>query len=115
MLPQVRRVYEASSRTDGLRVLVDRLWPRGITKAAAQIDHWTKATAPSTELRRWYGHDPAKWQEFKRRYFKELDSNQKAVAERRQHMRRGPVTFLYSSKERKLNNTWAQSEYLPHK
>lgn len=59
MLLQVRRVYEAPSRTDGLRVLVDRLWPRGITKAAAQIDHWAKATAPSTELRRWYGHNPA--------------------------------------------------------
>ena len=59
MLLHARRVYEAPSRTDGLRVLVDRLWPRGITKAAAQIDHWAKATAPSTELRRWYGHNPA--------------------------------------------------------
>ncbi len=115
MLLHARRVYEAPSRTDGLRVLVDRLWPRGISKAVAQIDHWAKATAPSTELRRWYGHNPAKWQEFKRRYFKELDSNQKAVAELRQYMRRGPVTFLYGSKERKLNNAWALSEYLSNK
>lgn len=115
MTTHVKRVYEAPSRTDGLRVLVDRLWPRGISKAAARIDHWAKATAPSTELRRWNGHDPAKWLEFKRRYFAELRANHEAVAELRQYIRKGPVTFLYSSKERKLNNAWALSEYLTNK
>jgi uncharacterized protein YeaO (DUF488 family) len=93
-------------------MLVDRLWPRGLSKAAAQIVYWAKAVAPSTALRRWYGHDPAKWKEFRRRYFAELDSNAGGVADLRRHLGTGQVTFLYSSREERLNNATALREYL---
>lgn len=97
---------------DGRRILVDRLWPRGLSKAAARIDHWAKAVAPSTALRRWYGHDPAKWKEFRRRYFAELDANPAGLAELRRHLGKGRVTLLFSSKEERLNNATALREYL---
>ena len=108
----IKRVYEPSSPEDGQRILVDRLWPRGISKAHARIDHWAKETAPSNELRKWYKHDRAKWREFKRRYFMELDSVPDAVQSLRDSALSGRVTFLYSSKERELNNAVALREYL---
>lgn len=106
----IKRVYEPPSPEDGRRILVDRLWPRGIAKA--KIDHWAKGTAPSNELRKWYQHDPAKWDEFKRRYFAELDAAPGAVQSLRDSVESGNVTFLYSSKELELNNAVALREYL---
>lgn len=112
MRVRTKRVYDPPNPADGQRVLVDRLWPRGLSKVAARIDYWAKALAPSTQLRQWYRHDPAKWKEFRQRYFAELDANPVALADLRQHLGKGPVTFLYSSKEERLNNATALQEYL---
>jgi uncharacterized protein YeaO (DUF488 family) len=108
----IKRVYEPPSSDDGRRILVDRLWPRGISKADARIDHWAKETSPSNELRKWYKHDPAKWEEFKRRYFAELDSLPDALQSLLDNVLGGRVTFLYSSKEKELNNAVALREYV---
>jgi uncharacterized protein YeaO (DUF488 family) len=108
----IKRVYDPRSPEDGKRILVDRLWPRGISKVGAAIDHWVKEIAPSNELRKWYKHDPAKWAEFRKRYFAELDSVPDAVQALMDIVRSGRVTFLYSSKARKLNNAVALREYL---
>jgi uncharacterized protein YeaO (DUF488 family) len=108
----IRRVYEPPSPEDGRRILVDRLWPRGLTKADARIDYWAKETSPSNELRKWYKHDPANWEEFKRQYFAELDSLPDAVQSLLDNVLGGKVTFLYSSKEKELNNAVALREYL---
>lgn len=108
----VKRVYERPHPSDGTRILVDRLWPRGLSKATAHIDYWAKAIAPSTLLRRWYSHDPAKWTEFRRRYFAELEANPEGMAELRRHLGKGRVTLLYSSKEEQLNNARALQQYL---
>ncbi len=109
---RVKRVYEPPSNRDGRRVLVDRLWPRGLSKADAKIDYWPKEIAPSTELRKWYGHEPEKWPEFKRRYFKELKSKSDAVQALLDYVRAGKVTFVYGSKEQRINNVAALKEYL---
>lgn len=107
-----KRVYEGSASADGVRILVDRLWPRGVTRAKAKIDFWAKAVAPSNELRKWYGHDPDKWDEFRDRYFQELDANAEAVAELRTHLGNGTVSLVFSSKEVRLNNASALKDYL---
>jgi len=112
MTIRVRRVYDPPAPDDGVRILVDRLWPRGLSKAAARIDYWAKSAAPSNELRRWYQHDPEKWPAFRRRYFAELDANPAAVAELRARLGKGPVTLLFGSREPKLNNAFALREYL---
>ncbi|HSD30290.1 MAG TPA: DUF488 family protein [Gemmatimonadales bacterium] len=112
MRVRTKRIYEPLDSADGRRILIDRLWPRGLTKTAARIDYWAKAIAPSTQLRRWYGHDPAKWKEFRRRYFAELDANPVGLADLRRHLGRGTVTLLYSSREERLNNATALREYL---
>ena len=109
---RVKRVYDKSDPSDGCRILIDRLWPRGLAKARAKIDFWAKAVAPSNELRRWYRHEPAKWPEFRRRYFAELDANPDGLAELRSHLGRGTVTILFGSKETRLNNATALCEYL---
>lgn len=108
----IKRVYEKPAQEDGYRILVDRLWPRGLTKEKARIDFWPKELAPSTGLRQWYGHDPAKWGEFKKRYFSELQAVPNLLADLLTRVRRGPATFLYSSKEERLNNAVALKEYL---
>jgi uncharacterized protein YeaO (DUF488 family) len=108
----IKRAYERPEASDGYRILVDRLWPRGISKVKAKIDYWPKALAPSTELRRWYGHDPVKWSEFKSRYFAELDGNPDLVRELLQYIRKGRVTFVFSSKEQSLNNAVALKDYI---
>jgi uncharacterized protein YeaO (DUF488 family) len=108
----LKRVYEEPAQSDGVRILVDRLWPRGLTKEAAKIDYWAKGVSPSNELRRWYGHDPDKWPEFRGRYFAELDRNPEAVAELRQHLKGARATFLFGSKETRLNNAAALRDYL---
>lgn len=108
----MKRVYDPPAPEDGRRILIDRLWPRGVSKAKASIDFWAKACAPSHELRRWYQHDAEKWPEFKRRYFAELDVATEAVNELRREMGSGPVTLVFSSRETELNNAAALIEYL---
>jgi uncharacterized protein YeaO (DUF488 family) len=109
---KLRRVYEKPSPSDGKRVLIDRLWPRGLAKEQARVDEWLRDLAPSTELRKWYGHDPAKWTEFKKRYRKELDKNPSLVSKLAEECRGRTVTFVFSSKEEKLNNAVALKEYI---
>ena len=109
---RIKRVYDAPVPEDGKRILVDRLWPRGLTKEKAKIDYWAKDVAPSNELRKWYGHDPAKWDEFRKRYFAELGKNAAAVEELIGAMGKGPVSFVYSSTERTINNAEALKLYL---
>ncbi len=109
---RVKRVYEPPSRGDGRRILVDRLWPRGLSKGDAKIDDWPKDIAPSTALRKWFGHDQARWSEFKRRYFAELKSKPDTLRAVLDYVRAGTVTLLYSSKERRLNNVVALKEYI---
>ena len=108
----IKRVYDEPNSNDGLRILVDRLWPRGLTKEKARIDIWLKSIAPSNELRKWYQHEVQKWPEFKKRYFAELDTDTAAVNELLSHIRKGKVTFLYSSRESELNNAVALKEYV---
>ena len=112
---RVKRVHEPRAPQDGRRVLVDRLWPRGLKKAEAKIDDWSKDLAPSNDLRKWYGHDPEKWPQFKRRYFRELDSNADAVQSLLEIVRGKKVTFLFGSKEERLNNAVALKEYVESK
>jgi uncharacterized protein YeaO (DUF488 family) len=105
-LIKVKRIYEPAAREDGYRVLVERLWPRGVRKAEAQLDAWEKDIAPSNALRRWYGHDPKKWDEFQERYVRELKTPQAqqildSLAERAQH---GVVTLIYSSRAGEISN-----------
>jgi len=109
---RIKRVYEEPEAADGRRILVDRLWARGLSKEKAKVDVWVKEIAPSTELRRWYGHDPNKWTEFKSRYAAELEANPGQVVEILEEVREGVVTFLYSSKEEQLNNAVALKEYI---
>lgn len=109
---QLKRAYEAPSPDDGFRVLVDRLWPRGVSKARAHLDLWLKDIAPSTELREWFGHDPAKWDEFRARYHRELDQNHAAVGQLMEQAQRGPVTLVYSAKDREHNDAVVLREYL---
>ena len=109
---QTKRIYEPPEPSDGRRILIDRLWPRGLSKDAARLDFWAKAAAPSHELRRWYRHDPSKWDAFRRRYFAELEANPGALADLRAHLGSGTATLLFSSKEERLNNAAALREYL---
>ena len=109
---RTKRVYDPPANSDGYRVLIDRLWPRGLSKQVARVDYWAKSCSPSSELRKWYGHDPAKWEEFRRRYFLELESNPEAVAEFHKHVPSGLVTLLFSSRETDLNNATAFREYV---
>ena len=100
---QIRRVYDSPQRSDGVRVLVDRLWPRGLKKVDAHLDHWMKDVAPTPKLRVWFGHRPERFREFGRRYKRELTGNS-AVAELRKLARRGRVTLLYGAKDPKINH-----------
>ena len=109
---RIKRVYDAPGPEDGKRILVDRLWPRGLTKEKAKIDYWAKDIAPSNELRTWYGHDPAKWDEFRKRYFAELRKNSAGIDALTEAMGKGLVSFVYSSTERTINNAEALKLYL---
>ena len=100
---KLKRVYEEPEKLDGTRILVDRLWPRGLTKEKAQIDLWLKEVAPSTELRKWFAHDPAKWLEFKTRYRAELQRNREQVELLKQVVTGGPTTLLYSARDTEHN------------
>lgn len=109
---RVKRVYEQPDPEDGIRILVDRLWPRGLSREAAKVDDWARKISPSNELRKWYGHDPAKWDEFQRRYAAELDEQAAEVVLFLKKMEHGPATFLYGSTEKHLNNAHALKIYL---
>ena len=109
---RVKRVYEAPAAEDGMRVLVDRLWPRGLTKEKARIDLWLKELAPSTELRTWFNHEPDKWEEFKRRYLQELQQQPAALAHAIETMGTGPVTLLFAAKEVRFNDAVALREFI---
>jgi uncharacterized protein YeaO (DUF488 family) len=109
---RLKRVYDPISEEDGARLLVDRLWPRGVTKAAAQISEWLKDLAPSHELRRQYKHDPEHWDEFKQRYFAELAAAPDALRALLDHMQKGPVSLVYAARNREYNNAAALLAYL---
>ena len=112
---RLKRAYDARSRTDGMRFLVERLWPRGVSKATLQLDAWLKEVGPSTALRKWFSHDPEKWRDFRRRYFRELDSRPEAWEPIVSAARRGTVTLVYSSHDTEHNNAVALQEYLQAK
>ena len=103
MTTNIKRVYENPASADGARILVDRLWPRGLTKEKAGIDVWLKEIAPSTALRQWFGHDPAKWVEFQKRYREELEKNPEQVVLLREQARKGVTTLVYGAKDEAHN------------
>lgn len=109
---QVKRVYEDYDASEGKRVLVDRLWPRGLTKDKAGIDVWLKDIAPSAELRKWFNHDPAKWPEFKKRFHKELDHNKSSVDQLKKIADSGKIVIVYGAKDQQHNNAVVIAEYL---
>ena len=111
---KIKRVYDKVSPDDGKRILVDRLWPRGIKKEDATIDEWLKDIAPSTDLRKWYSHDPAKWGEFKKRYKIELKDKTGIVDRLRTESRKRTITLLFSAKAMELNNAAALKEFIGH-
>jgi uncharacterized protein YeaO (DUF488 family) len=108
----LKRAYEKPSAADGERILVERLWPRGLTKARAAVDLWMKEVAPSPELRKWFGHDPARWKQFERRYWKELQGHKEEVEALRRRSRRGAVTLVYAAKDEQHNGALALKEFL---
>ena len=112
MTISLKRAYETPSPADGRRVLVERLWPRGLSKEKAAVDVWFKEVAPSTELRRWFGHDPAKWEEFRRRYREELRERPEELQSLRSLVKAGPVTFVYGSRDQEHNAATVLNEML---
>jgi uncharacterized protein YeaO (DUF488 family) len=111
----IKRIYDPPSPQDGFRILVDRLWPRGLSKEKAKVDLWMRDISPSNELRQWYGHDPDKWTEFKKKYLGEIKEKKEEFDLLRKKARQGTVTFLFSSKEEKLNNAAALKEFVESK
>ena len=109
---KVKRIYEPPSTDDGKRILIDRLWPRGMKKEEARIDEWLKEISPSSELRKWYSHDPAKWPEFKKRYRAEIIKETGLLKRIKNEGKKGTVTLLFSTKELELNNAVALKEIL---
>lgn len=109
---RLKRAYDAPAPGDGCRVLVDRLWPRGITKEAAHIDLWLKEIAPSAELRKWFQHDPARWEEFRRRYQHEIENHPEALTQLQAEVHKGPVTLVYGAKDQAHNNAAALKEFV---
>lgn len=110
---KIKRVYDSPAKDDDFRILVDRLWPRGMTKEKAKVDLWLKEVAPSDDLRRWFAHDPKRWQEFKSKYRAELKNKQELLAKIKQmEKEKGMVTLLYSAKDEEHNNAVALSAIL---
>ncbi len=112
MTIHLKRAYRDAEKGDGTRILVERLWPRGLSKERAQVDLWLKDAAPSTELRKWFGHDPSRWREFRRRYFLELRRRPEALQPLLAALEHGPVTFIYGSREERYNAAVALRDYL---
>ena len=111
---RIKRAYEPPSPHDGIRVLVDRLWPRGVKKADADISQWMKEIAPSNELRKWFGHDPERWEEFRRRYNAELTAKRELMGQLRELARKGPLTLVYSAHDETHNQAVILREKLLH-
>jgi uncharacterized protein YeaO (DUF488 family) len=111
---RLKRAYEQPSRSDGLRILVERLWPRGVTKEKAALDLWLKDVAPTPGLRKWFSHDPAKWKQFEQRYWKELNARPAAVALLRRKIKQGTVTLVYAAHDEEHNGALALKEFLEH-
>ena len=109
---KIKRVYEKPAEGDGKRILVDRLWPRGLTKEKAGIDLWLKDIAPTTELRKWFGHDPDKWKEFQAKYHQELKNNQEQVSLLYEQLKKGVVTLVYGAKDEEHNEALVIKEWL---
>ena len=109
---RLKRAYDAPASTDGYRVLIDRLWPRGLSRARAALDAWEKELAPSTELRKWFGHDPQRFEEFRRRYVDELSDHRPALEKLRRRAREGAVTLVYSAKGCEHNDAVVLREVL---
>lgn len=112
MQVNIKRVYDAPDKSDGYRVLVDRVWPRGMTKEKVDVDMWLKEIAPSTALRKWFGHDPGKWAEFKKRYKQELNKNEEFVQELKEQAKGRKVTLVYSAKDEAHNQAVVLKEWL---
>ena len=108
----LKRAYEEATSSDGYRVLIDRLWPRGVSKEQAHLDEWARELAPSTELRRWFGHDPARFDEFRRRYRLELTAHEEKLAELRGRARTGTVTLVYAARDTEHNDAVVLGELL---
>lgn len=111
---KTKRVYNPASPDDGKRILIDRLWPRGIKKEHTKIDGWLKEIAPSNELRKWFAHDPAKWQDFKKRYINELKKKNEIVQELRAEAKKGMITLLFAAKDVEHNNAVVLKELIEH-
>jgi uncharacterized protein YeaO (DUF488 family) len=109
---KIKRVYEEPAKEDGKRILVDRLWPRGLTKENASIDLWLRDIAPSTELRKWFGHDPDKWKEFRKRYHQELKNNKEQVSILYEELKKRTVTLVYGAKDEEHNEALVLKEWL---
>ena len=109
---QIKRVYEKPAKDDGMRILVDRLWPRGLSKEKADVDLWLKEIAPSTELRKWFGHVPDRWKEFQKRYHHELENNIESVSKLKELIKKGAVTLLYGAKDKEHNEALVLKEWL---
>ena len=109
---KTKRVYDHASRDDGKRILIDRLWPRGIKKDEAKIDEWMKDIAPSDELRKWFAHDPAKWPEFKKRYINELKKKSELVERLRAEAKKETVTLLFAAKDVEHDNAMVLKEFI---
>ncbi|MBK5205992.1 MAG: DUF488 domain-containing protein [Polaromonas sp.] len=109
---RIKRAYEPPAHDDGARILIDRLWPRGVKKEALALDQWAKELAPSTELRQWFGHDPARWQEFRQRYAAELRPHADLLESLRTLARKGPITLVYGAHDEAHNNAVAMREFL---
>ena len=107
---KIKRVYEKPDEEDGIRILVDRLWPRGLTKENASVDLWLKDLAPSTELRKWFGHDPVKWKEFQKRYLQELEKNKEQGLLLKEQIKKGKVTLVYGAKDEEHNQALVLKE-----
>lgn len=111
----IKRVYAEPSRSDGMRILVDRLWPRGLSKEKAHVDLWLKEIAPSNDLRKWFAHDPARWAEFQTKYLAELKGSNEPLARLRQEIANGPVTLLYGARDEEHNEAVVLQKLLKHK
>jgi uncharacterized protein YeaO (DUF488 family) len=112
MAVRIKRAYESSERTDGYRVLIDRIWPRGVSKEEARLDEWARELAPSTELRRWFDHEPAKFDEFRRRYRAELAGHEQKLRELRRRARGGTLTLVYGARDTEHNDAVVLAELL---
>ena len=109
---KLKRIYDNPEATDGVRVLVERLWPRGLSKEKAKVDIWLKDLAPSTELRKWFAHDPEKWEEFTKLYYTELQQKNRLLKDTFKNKQKENITFVYASKEEEFNNAVALKNYV---